>query len=1006
MKATRLSAKVLILLSIFISVNAYALDRPDLQLQYEKKTGKLTGLVNKTVTINNQAKIQLRQFVDPKEKESQAIQASDKFLLEKGSLFGIKNVASELYPSGVTSDNLGSTQVRYEQRYNGVKVYGSDFIAQLNSDNEVLLTKGTFNESVNLDVKPKVLRSNAVRIAKKDLENKTSWNKALRIIKKENRSFCRKKRSNRNSLSKINACVNKAIKLFSKANGLYEAEATTLLIRDNKLVWKVNLTNIQDKGQTYFVDAKKGSVLNKESHEQHVTVRNIFDCGDHFGDVTCWMDTLTFHWGPEFLYGRSEGRPARGPSPASAPITGSTDVDYFYDTAVPDINSFYLAKFGRDGMNTFGGTVSPSTTTPNNVTKVFVNYDYNDPAMCSVPTGASGSSSVTFCKGATRADAIGHEFAHIVAKNMQVFPNFTRLSLVNERESGALNESHSDIMGQSFELFETGQADWQQGSGSAIFRNLANPQLLTYFPAGAPGGVPFPDNYNSPNFYCTNDEILNKSNDFGGVHRNSTVPSKAAYLASEGGSFNGCQIQGIGLAKVEQIWYRALTTYFTTNETFNMAYNSLNQACQDFVPNPNALTNLVPPIVISQDDCNQLKAALQAVEMDQDGGCNGNVPANNDVTPTCVVQQYSGDLDFNGSVDLNDYQVLRGRWNYPVHGQALRSAPPAGDANGDGAVNILDYNIVKEDFEAANPGITFPPAPTVVGDLNFDGSLNITDYNLYIQTKGQTGPGLWADADVNGVIDNLDLQMWAYEFPGGIAGDYNHDSVVDLWDFNTIKKDWKKQQAGLAADIDVNNTVDEFDLGVWAEVSGLAVLPANPTLPGDLNGDGYVNGSDFMVWQRSLGQTGPALLTDSNADGLVDGSDLADWKANFGRSLFAPVTAVGDFDGNSTVDLADFDVLKRAVFGLTSSLAADASNDGVVNQADYNLWLTSYNQPNAPIFPNRSGDCDGDGVSDGNDFLSWQRAYGQTGPALSCDFNVDGIIDGADLNLWKTNFGN
>ena len=55
--------------------------------------------------------------------------------------------------------------------------------------------------------------------------------------------------------------------------------------------------------------------------------------------------------------------------------------------------------------------------------------------------------------------------------------------------------------------------------------------------------------------------------------------------------------------------------------------------------------------------------------------------------------------------------------------------------------------------------------------------------------------------------------------------------------------------------------------------------------------------------------------------------------------------------------------------------------------------------------PTFEGDCDGDGISDGSDFLSWQRAFGMTGPGLTCDFNADGIIDAADLTLWKINFG-
>ena len=87
-----------------------------------------------------------------------------------------------------------------------------------------------------------------------------------------------------------------------------------------------------------------------------------------------------------------------------------------------------------------------------------------------------------------------------------------------------------------------------------------------------------------------------------GIHINSSVPNKAAYLTAMGGTFNGYTITGLGLAKVEQIWYRALTTYYADSETFNGAYTALRQACTD---------------LYSPADLAELTKALQAVEMDQ-----------------------------------------------------------------------------------------------------------------------------------------------------------------------------------------------------------------------------------------------------------------------------------------------------------------------------------------------------------------------------------------------------
>ena len=49
------------------------------------------------------------------------------------------------------------------------------------------------------------------------------------------------------------------------------------------------------------------------------------------------------------------------------------------------------------------------------------------------------------------------------------------------------------------------------------------------------------------------------------------------------------------------------------------------------------------------------------------------------------------------------------------------------------------------------------------------------------------------------------------------------------------------------------------------------------------------------------------------------------------------------------------------------------------------------------------GDYNANGVVDGADFLSWQRAFGTANP--SNDGDGDGTVGGGDLNVWRENFG-
>jgi len=52
------------------------------------------------------------------------------------------------------------------------------------------------------------------------------------------------------------------------------------------------------------------------------------------------------------------------------------------------------------------------------------------------------------------------------------------------------------------------------------------------------------------------------------------------------------------------------------------------------------------------------------------------------------------------------------------------------------------------------------------------------------------------------------------------------------------------------------------------------------------------------------------------------------------------------------------------------------------------------------------GDYDGDGDSDGNDFLVWQRQLGTAvTPSTGADGDGNGQVDGVDLAVWQGNFG-
>jgi Zn-dependent metalloprotease len=169
-------------------------------------------------------------------------------------------------------------------------------------------------------------------------------------------------------------------------------------------------------------------------------------------------------------------------------------------------------------------------------------------------------------------DVVAHELTHGVTSSSS--------NLIPGDEPGALNEAFSDMMGTSVEFFfqvpgaGIGQADYliaedsvrSRVGGLNGLRSLVNPSVFGD-----------PDHY-SLKFTGSEDE--------GGVHTNSTIPSHAFYLAIEGGRnrVSGLTVQGVGAANREQIeksFYRAFAFLLPASANFSTARAATIQAARD-----------------------------------------------------------------------------------------------------------------------------------------------------------------------------------------------------------------------------------------------------------------------------------------------------------------------------------------------------------------------------------------------------------------------------------------
>ncbi len=491
------------------------------------------------------------------------------FLKEYGKYFGVSNPGKNLVEAGQEKDDLEITHLLYGQRFRGVKVFGSEILLHVDKENAIGSAAGRLVPDIKLNVRPKVAQGEAEKIARGMWKDQFHTEEADTV--------------------KIERIIFNEGIINNKEDGR------------SYLAWKVDLANKKIlQHEIYFINARNGKKIFQLTGKFSLN-RKVYDCS--LGG--CVMDYLYLG----YTYGRSEGKVARGANP----WFGGQDVDNLYDS-IGYMSNFLTSKFSRNGANKHGG-VGDGSSNPLADTEGLTYVDYAVADFCPNACFDPSLSDFWFCQGYTVTDVIGHEYAHAVNYYSVLDGSGNPSGLIYYGESGALNESHSDVMGEALEYYHEGSNDWLSGQDlpGGANRSLSNPGSKSYS-----SGKTYPDMFDSPMFYCG-------SGDSGGVHINSTVPSHAAYLMAMGGSFNGCSVSAIGRAKEEKIAYRAYDMYMTTSSNFNAAYNAFIDACGTMYG-------------YGSSTCVQVKKALQAAQMNRSGACNGDALA---VSP-CAAPVVSG----------------------------------------------------------------------------------------------------------------------------------------------------------------------------------------------------------------------------------------------------------------------------------------------------------------------------------------------------------------------------
>ncbi|WP_452602522.1 M4 family metallopeptidase [Pontimicrobium sp. MEBiC06410] len=358
--------------------------------------------------------------------------------------------------------------------------------------------------------------------------------------------------------------VNKST-LYVFAKGLAQG-----FLGSKYLVYEVEVRNDKDVREFVFVNAHNGTIVEQFTGMAHALDRVVYE--GNTGN-TVWEEGDAFP-GSLTIWQQNE-------------VVASGHTYYFFE------NAFGYTSY--DGADAQMRTIN------------------NDPNI-SCPNANWNGATANYCNGTATDDVIAHEWGHAYTGSTS--------GLIYQWQSGALNESFSDIWGETVDILNAyedadddnslrtgcGSSDrWMIGEDATAFggaiRDMWDPTCRNH-----PGKV------TDGQYWCS-------TGDSGGVHINSGIPNHAYALLVDGGNFNGQVVNGIGFTKAAHIFWRAQSQYLTATSDFASMADALEASATDLIGiNLEGLSTTDVPAgpsgeMITAADVDAVIAAVLAVEM-------------------------------------------------------------------------------------------------------------------------------------------------------------------------------------------------------------------------------------------------------------------------------------------------------------------------------------------------------------------------------------------------------
>ncbi|MFH1477739.1 MAG: M4 family metallopeptidase [Verrucomicrobiota bacterium] len=467
-------------------------------------------------------------------------------------IMGIREAQNEFAVRKVQDDALGFRHVRTEQIYQGLKVFGGAVIVHFNQAGAAYQVNGRYVPNIAVDVKAQITSDDAVRIATEDLAS-LGQSGAAPLNQPELVIFAYKTEP-RLAYALTMTCEPTAENAWRY---WIDAQDDCVLLRYNDVKFATtNITGAILAGEevtTNMVTVTNCITLNGTNYLYSTNwlwlVYNISTNSALYPDATNYAFRTNSTWIPE----------------DRAEMSAAVNFDY--------TQQYYGNVHGRDSFDDSGALAWAI---------VHLGDNYNN-AFWDGTNFWFGDGDGTNFNPLAVLDVCAHEFTHAVTEYSA--------GLIYAYESGALNESFSDIFGACVEFANqtdgrahypgkaAGTADWLIGEDCIPSSDapLAPIALRDMRDPGNSATVGI--NGKQPSYY-KGTYWYTGSGDNGGVHYNNSVQNHFFYLLSD----TNASALGIGWSNAAQIAYHTLTDYCTPYTDYTDIRAAWMAAAQSLTP--------------------------------------------------------------------------------------------------------------------------------------------------------------------------------------------------------------------------------------------------------------------------------------------------------------------------------------------------------------------------------------------------------------------------------------